>query len=94
MVVWALHLVLDLAQMSRHLTARHAAVDEGGSRRGLGLVDVSSTEQELAIEVAGVDGVHVDHVNGREPGERQAFEDVAAKAPSAAVRKEEGRTRE
>ena len=37
-------------------------------------------EQELAVQVGDVDGVHVDHVDAAAPGQRQVLEQLAAQA--------------
>ena len=43
----------------------------------------SMPEQELAVQVGHVDGVHVDYINVAEPRQRQVLEQLAAEAARA-----------
>jgi hypothetical protein len=42
-----------------------------------------SPEQELAVEVGDVDGVHIDHIDVHKPRQREVFQDLAAQAARA-----------
>ncbi len=46
-------------------------------------VHYRSAEEELPVQVGGVDGVHVDDMNAAEPRKRQALEQIAPKPSSA-----------
>lgn len=61
--------VLNSAGVRGHQHAWDTQHDEIRSCRGLTLADISFTEQELAIEIRNVNGVHVDHMDVAEPGE-------------------------
>lgn len=76
--VVALVLVLYLADVRIDLTARHALHDEVGCHRGLGLTDVALSEEELAVEVGDVDGVHINHVDALEARQGQVLENLTS----------------
>jgi hypothetical protein len=50
---------------------------------GLWLLDMFVSEEELAVEVAEVDGVEIDDVDFAEAGQGEVLEEFAADAASA-----------
>lgn len=69
--------------VGRHRQPRHALHGAGRRHLGLAAPHVGGAEEELAVEVGDVDGVHVDHVDGAKPRQRQVLEQLAAQAPGA-----------
>lgn len=76
-------LVLDLAMVGGDLYARHALLNEFGCDVRFGTTDIFFTEEELAVEVGNVDGVHIDDMDVVKAGEGEVGEDLAAETASA-----------
>ena len=66
-----------------HFHAGYTIVHKFGSRDGLGGANVLISEQELSVQIGGVDGIHVDNVDVLESTERQILQQVAAKTSSS-----------
>lgn len=57
------YLVLDLANIGCDLAARYPLHDEFSRDSRLCTPDILSAEEELAVEVGDINGVHVDNVD-------------------------------
>lgn len=73
---------------SSNETKPNPLVDKGSSSGCLGLVDIRRAEQELPVQIAWINCVHVNDVNVSEPRECQALENVASESTCAAAMSE------
>jgi len=76
------YLVLDFANVWCDLAAWHSFHDKLSRHARLRLSNIFCAEQELAVEVRYVNGVHVDNVDVAEARQSQVLEDLASETAS------------
>jgi hypothetical protein len=76
------YFVLDLANVWCDLAAWHSFHDKLSRHARFCLANIFGAEQELAVEVRYVNGVHVDNVDVAEARQSQVLEDLASKTTS------------
>ena len=73
--------VLDVSVVRDHLDVWVEPKHTAARDEGLGLAHVVLAEEELAVEVADVDGIQVDDLEVAEPAEDEVLEELAPDAP-------------
>lgn len=71
--------------MWRDLNTFDSFLDKLGGDFSFVFTNVGVAEEELAVQVRDVDGVHVDDMDVLEAGEGKVFKDLAAEATGTAV---------